>query len=317
MATDLDTSFTDGDHAVRFYEAQDDLVRLVVGYLSGAVLDGDTVVVIMEPAHREALESALAETSIDVGAIRAEGRLQVLDATEILSRFMVDGMPDPAAFDATVGELIRTAGPGRVRAYGDMVAVLCQAGNVPGAIELERLWDRLVDTAPLALLCAYPVDLLGAPAAADEFAQICELHSHVVAGAPGIDGADAVRRYAPTLHAPRLARHFVTEVLQSWHRHDLVEDAAVVASELAANAVMHADSDLTVGVTRRGDLVRIEVCDASDVAPLPRDVDVTGVGGRGLRLVEALAHRWGHSPVPGGKRIWVDLGSASSLEGVV
>ena len=103
---------TDGEHVVQFYDADDELIGAVVGYLCGAILDGDAVVVVATPEHREALAAALREAGVDVAAALAEGRLVALDAADTSAEFLVDGAPDAAAFDEVVGGVVRAAGRG-------------------------------------------------------------------------------------------------------------------------------------------------------------------------------------------------------------
>jgi hypothetical protein len=97
------------------------------------------VVVVATPAHRQAFEAYLAGADVDIAAARADGRYQAIDAAALLHRFAVAGEVDPASFEAEVGHVIRTAGAaGRpVRIYGEMVALLWDAGQLNAALELE------------------------------------------------------------------------------------------------------------------------------------------------------------------------------------
>lgn len=105
------------------------------------------------------------------------------------------------------------------------------------------------------------------------------------------------------------ARHVVGELLKVWGaRHDQ-QDAALLVTELVANVVDHAgvENELTVEVTLSGDWLRIGVVDGSAVRPVVRELDSGSIRGRGLRLVEAIADRWGCEDHDGGKRVWFDL----------
>jgi anti-sigma regulatory factor (Ser/Thr protein kinase) len=87
-----------------------------------------------------------------------------------------------------------------------------------------------------------------------------------------------------------------------------MDDAALVLSELVGNAVRHGEGDrLQVHLRRRGDVLRIAVRDGSAVGPVPRDATVEDESGRGLLIIEALSHRWGWQPRPGGKVVWADV----------
>lgn len=69
------------------------------------------------------------------------------------------------------------------------------------------------------------------------------------------------------------------------------DDAALMVTELAANAVLHAASDFAVSFDERLDLVEIGVTDRS--ARLPRQQAPSAIGGRGLGIVDTLAVQWG------------------------
>ena len=87
----------------------------------------------------------------------------------------------------------------------------------------------------------------------------------------------------------------------------LCDDAAIVVSELATNAVLHARSDFTVEVSLKDGNVRLSVIDASAQPPVVQVPSSSTISGRGLVLVAALGARWGTSPVGDGKEVWVEF----------
>jgi hypothetical protein len=91
--------------------------------------------------------------------LEAANDLIMVDAAEMLSRFMHDGMPDAVRFRDAMIPVIEQACRGRkecvIRAYGEMVDVLWQAGQTAAAIRLEMLWNQLAQTHSFALLCGY------------------------------------------------------------------------------------------------------------------------------------------------------------------
>ena len=86
------------------------------------------------------------------------------------------------AFFEVIGGVIRDAvGTGRpVRAYGEMVALLWEAGDVLAAIDLETLWNELASELPFALYCAYHSESVAANEHADALHDVCRLHSAVI-----------------------------------------------------------------------------------------------------------------------------------------
>lgn len=116
-------------------------------------------------------------------------------------------------------------------------------------------------------------------------------------------------RYAARLEAAAQARRDIALVLETWGLPQLVDVAEQVVTELVANAVEHTDA-ATVGasITRTGkESARIVVTDTSRTRPTPGTPSPDDEHGRGLLLVEALAHAWGSEPVHGGKRVWAEL----------
>ncbi len=308
MPADAGPQLIDGDHVVQFYADDHELVSMVAGYLSASLAGGDAVIVIATDDHRAAFEEALDRS--DVRVARREGRLVLLDAAEVLSKVLADDVPDAQAFDEVVGGVIRAAAARGVpiRAYGEMVALLWEAGLVTAAIELERLWNGLGDRTPLALFCAYPASLVSDPMAGDDLSTVCHLHSEVVTGAPALPECEVSLRFPRTPRSSLRARRFVADTLASWDRPGLVDDAVLAVAELAANAMVHAASDFTVGLSRTGGGILLEVADRSHAIPTRRLAGPTALGGRGLILVDELGRRWGHRLVDGGKVVWVELG---------
>ena len=87
----------------------------------------------------------------------------------------------------------------------------------------------------------------------------------------------------------------------------MISDAALIVTELATNAVVHARSEFTVAIASSGGAVRIEVRDGSTHAPTTRVPSPSMTGGRGLSIVDALASAWGVLRAGDGKVVWVQL----------
>ncbi|WP_431999640.1 ATP-binding protein [Streptomyces sioyaensis] len=116
-------------------------------------------------------------------------------------------------------------------------------------------------------------------------------------------------RYAAKREAAKQARRNIALALTGWGLPHLVEAAEQIVTELVANAVEHTDA-ATVGtsLTRTGqEAVRIVVTDTFRTRLTPAAPSSDDENGRGLLLVDALAHDWGSELVHGGKRVWVEL----------
>jgi anti-sigma regulatory factor (Ser/Thr protein kinase) len=119
----------------------------------------------------------------------------------------------------------------------------------------------------------------------------------------------------PTSESGRAVRRMVAELVEEWGLGDLGEDAALCATELVTNAMLHTREDFTVAIRQAGAGLRIDVLDARpDRLPTPvpasgSAVDLTtgGLSGRGLQVVAGLASRWGISTTADTKTVWVEL----------
>ena len=309
----------DCDHIVNFYDDEADLVSDVGGFLADDLHGDEVVVVLATQAHRHAIDAVLERRLTDGRRGPESGRYVSLDAGEVLSSFMVDGAPDRGRFMTVVGGLIAGAAEGGrpVRAYGEMVALLWQEGNVSGAIELEALWNELARDHRFALYCAYPMSDVADNGDLTAARRVCEEHSRVVApssyasvGPSRVSTEATAERsqlFVPVPLAARAVRRFVGQTLGAWGLGELDSDAMIVVSELASNALLHATCPFRVSVRRCDSVVRIEVQDLSPALPRRCDVAVDALGGRGIALVAALSTRWGTEPAPDGKVVWAEL----------
>ncbi|MHB9752927.1 ATP-binding protein [Streptomyces sp. BYX5S] len=115
---------------------------------------------------------------------------------------------------------------------------------------------------------------------------------------------------SPTPRAARLARLLAVEQLRTWGLAYVLDDAAHIVAELAANAVTHGrlpGRDFRLVLYVAGDALRIEVSDARGDR-LPQPVPGVGESGRGLLLVSAVADRWGVETGPAPRKtVWAEL----------
>jgi hypothetical protein len=288
-----------GRHVVQFYGRDDELADRVTDYLLGALDGGGVAIVIATPEHRREFETRLGQAGVDLAAARDDGSYLALDAGQTLRRLMAAERLDRAVFDRVVGDVIRRAGAGGrpVRTFGEMVALLWDDGLVNEAVQLEARWDELGGRHPFSLFCGYRADSMARDI--DAYAEVCRLHGEIVGSRSG-----TIRTFAFSREAPAAARHFTVATLAAWGAADFAEDAALVVTELAANAIVHARSAFTVILSALDDLLRISVRDAT---PL-RGNTLRAVPLHGLGAVDAMASQWGVEPLgAAGKTVWVDL----------
>ena len=121
-------------------------------------------------------------------------------------------------------------------------------------------------------------------------------------------GVEAVMELPRTPVSAGRAREFVSAKLREWRLDPLLDGALVVVSELAANAVVHAESSVRIRLLLGPRTLRIEVIDHGVGTPEPQPKSITEEHGRGLLLVSALSRAWGIDHGPGeGKTVWAEM----------
>jgi hypothetical protein len=114
--------------------------------------------------------------------------------------------------------------------------------------------------------------------------------------------------FAFSRDAPAAARHFAVDAVRRLGAGDLADDTALVVTELAANAIVHARSGFTVDILAGRDALRISVYDAGQVPGGSVGTGLPAAPLHGLGAVDMLARSWGVEPLGrAGKSVWVEL----------
>ncbi|MEO5983333.1 MAG: MEDS domain-containing protein [Pedococcus sp.] len=312
------------EHAVLFYDHDAEIVSAVAAYTREGLQVGDSVLLIATTAHHAAIVEALHDLGVDVATAIARGCLALRDARRTLDEFRPAGAVDLTAFEDGMRTLVAasTRDGARLRVFGEMVTQLWEEGDVTGAVHLESAWNDVLAGQEAGLLCSYPAALLGSTGLS-ELHETCSLHSEVHAPAgygsprplpadPGTQVADLVTDqraevFVPAGAAVTAARRFVSATLESWDLDHIAPDALLVVSEMATNAVLHAESPFQVFLHHSPGVLHLSVRDAQRGWFEQGSPTAAEVNGRGVSIVEAVADRWGCDAVSDGKVVWAEL----------
>ncbi|WP_051970707.1 SpoIIE family protein phosphatase [Kitasatospora azatica] len=102
------------------------------------------------------------------------------------------------------------------------------------------------------------------------------------------------------------ARRFARRTLEAWGLSTLTDQTELLTSELITNAMVHAGAPTQLRLFRNQALT-VEVSDVDSHAPRMRRALEDDEGGRGMHLVNELAHRWGSRGTRRGKVVWFEL----------
>ena len=124
---------------------------------------------------------------------------------------------------------------------------------------------------------------------------------------------EAAVHLAPEASSLGEGRRFVGRTLREWQVEEArIEPVQLVATELLANAIVHAASAPVLSLIADGADLVLRVADESPAPPVAQKVTIDAAGGRGLLMVEALGDCWGVDPSPTGKVVWVAFKDALS-----
>ena len=172
-------------HEAGLYSEDRRLLDDVTQFIGAALKAGNAAIVVATESHRNSLISKLQLHGVDIPAVIEQGRYISLDAADVLSTFMVNGMPDPVRFLKLFGNLIATAAESakseqaRVAVFGEGVHLLWAQGNAEAALQVEELSNEIVRTCDVDILCGYSVVSFQGGVDSPIFQQICAAHSAV------------------------------------------------------------------------------------------------------------------------------------------
>ena len=172
------------DHIVHLYQDQDFLNRVVCRFAAAALANGEGVILVPTLAHWEAFRPRLEAEGVDIKGAQNSGQLNIVDADELLPRFMQQAMPDGPMFLGLASEIIaKTRSAGRfsnVRWWGEMVNVLWERGDVAASMNLEDLFDHVSREQNIAVFCSFLMDNFDGDVHTHMLPRLGDNHSHLI-----------------------------------------------------------------------------------------------------------------------------------------
>jgi hypothetical protein len=171
------------DHMVQIYENEKIFLDTLEGFAGTGFLANDSVVIIATSQHLEALNTRLDSQGFDLNKLIASDQYVPIDANDLLSAFLVNDWIDERIFNNFVTDILHKAKHhnGKVRAFGEMVAILWDRGLCGATVQLEDLWNRLHENSQFSLYCAYP-KIGFTQSSSESIDTICKKHARVIDG---------------------------------------------------------------------------------------------------------------------------------------
>ena len=170
------------DHVLQIYENDKEFIDILESFVTNGFRSGESVIVIATPEHLRALNQRLRDQEWDLFSLTLQDQYIPLSAEETLGQFMINGWPDENLFYHLLTNLLLRARNRhrRVRAFGEMVAVLWSQGYSGATVHLEYLWNRYCGSERFSLFCAYPKSGFTEDAK-ESLTHICACHSKRIA----------------------------------------------------------------------------------------------------------------------------------------
>jgi hypothetical protein len=178
------SSVVPGEHILQIYEGREELLQMLAGFIGSGINSGDSIILIATPDHLDGVEAILKRHGIHIDSLLKNGRYFRLDAQATLARFMVDGWPDEQKFMEVMNDMylrVNSHGTKKIRAFGEMVALLWGQGMPAATLELEKLWNKFMDSNELSLFCAYPHECFEGHTHGS-IAHVCGSHAKLITG---------------------------------------------------------------------------------------------------------------------------------------
>ena len=208
------------EHVVQLYQDQDFLNRAVCRFAAAALANGEGVILVPTVRHWNSFRPRLVAEGVNVAAAQERGQLTIVDADELLPRFMHNAMPDSPVFLGLAADVVaRVRGGGRypkVRWWGEMVNILWERGDVAASMNLEDLFDQLAQKHDIAIFCSFLMDNFNGDIHTRILPRLSENHSHLI---PVEDYARLERAVADALCdvvGPDEARVIETQLLSRY-----------------------------------------------------------------------------------------------------
>jgi len=166
-------------HEVQFYSDDTVFLESATRFIAGVLKADGAAIVVATNSHRESLLQRLKAEGFDMDRAIRQGTYISLNAAKAVSKIMVDGLPDRGRVLETIESAIKATKKEhpRVAYFGECAALLWAKGNTNAAMEIEKIWNGLLETHAVDTLCAYPLSAFQRADAESAFKSLCAEHT--------------------------------------------------------------------------------------------------------------------------------------------
>lgn len=296
-------------HLVNFYDADDDVIAGASAFLAEGLREGEVVMALATEPHRHAIAEILQRDGLDVESLEDDGLYVPLDAATVMRSFIVDGTVDrELARQAVLPFLLAAAAKRRpMRAFGEVVSMLLQSGQLDDALVIEHVRKELAADFSCSLYCAYPARLVHETQSLHALDELCAHHTEVVTPASyhstmaeaSAPISVAAQSFLPVCDSVSAARNFVVSSLRGSDANEfLVGTVAVSAVQLLSHLQHNNPRPFRLGLTPLPNGVRVQIEHLVDVS------DEASPNISGFRLLDRVTKEWGADRTHDTRVLW-------------
>jgi hypothetical protein len=173
------------EHVVQLYDNEETFLDMLAGFAGSGFKAGDSVILIATASHLEGLAKRMKAHGIHVDSLIENNQYIPLEAEHTLSLLLADDYPNEKLFMEVIGQTVKRARKNnrKIRAFGEMVAILWKKNQTEATIALEELWNKFCTQEALTLFCAYPRDIFE-DSPCGSIPHICSCHSKIIDNSP-------------------------------------------------------------------------------------------------------------------------------------
>lgn len=145
-------------HVLRVYPKEELFLNLLEDFADKGFIANESVVIIAIGRHLQALEARLGKKGYSLRELRAKHRYTPIRAEGIIKKLMVKNWPDEQRFRQTVTSILDNVEQtgGRIRVFGETVAMMWAKGLSGATVRMDHLWNHLIHEEGLNLFCVFP-----------------------------------------------------------------------------------------------------------------------------------------------------------------
>ena len=145
-------------HLLRKYPDEELFLNLLEDFADKGLIANEGVVIIAIGRHLQALETRLRNKGYNLRELKAKHHYTPIHAEGMVKKLMVKNWPDEQRFRQTVTNILEKVDQtgGRIRVFGETVAMMWTRGLSGATVRMDHLWDHLIHEEGWNLFCVFP-----------------------------------------------------------------------------------------------------------------------------------------------------------------